>query len=111
MRKILSLILVLVLCMSLCACGGSSGKSGFVGTWTGTDKNGVSCSVIFKSNGSFLLTHDQYGSRSGEWELFENGTVAATDDNYGATFIFSLNGDTLNCTCNTYSGSPMKFKK
>lgn len=109
MRRILSLILVLILCMSLCACGGTSGKNKFVGIWKGPDVEGYNCTITFKSNGTYIFEHDKYDTRMGNWEVLDSDTIVAKDE--VTTFTFNLSDGILKGTCNSWAGSPMTLKK
>lgn len=58
MKKAVTLILALVLCFSLCACGTGNGENAIVGTWIRSDGG----SVVFSADGTcdFSGTHNKW---------------------------------------------------
>ena len=77
MKKAISLLLALVMCLSLCACGG---KSPIVGTWQ-THIAGTTYTYVFKSDNTYTFTLE------GAFNTEDHGKYALNEDN--GTIIFS----------------------
>ena len=89
MKKALSLILALTLCLSLCACGGDKKKakeSPIVGTWH-TYATGVTSTYTFKANGKYSL--DMVGS----FNMEDSGTYTFNEENGTVTFNSDDSGE------------------
>ena len=113
MKKLLALIMVLVLCLSLCACGGkkddgrklTSQEKKYVGTWRCDLSNLELC-----SDG---VMHKWYYSESdlapmnetaGTWKLRGNEIVVYYDWNGGSSFDrYKIDGDTLKIRDSVYT--------
>ena len=98
MKKALSLLLALVLCLSLCACGSSNDASktlsndeiyekALVGEWSSHEKSGFvllsSGKVLQYSNLSGAADNVSSGISAGTWEV-ENGYLIIFTENYNA---------------------------
>ena len=106
MKKTLSLILALILCLSLCACGTTS-TSQFVGTYedkysiteyySGWGYNNlthqISCTEVLTLNDGGTGTFETTATSSGEYyqvgDVIEKGTVKWTDEGDYITITFS----------------------
>ena len=116
MKKMISLVLVLVLCATLfAACGTSSGnagnggnggngasENGIVGTWAGQEA-GMDVTYTFKADGTFVADY-----ASGTYTISGDKITLTTDMN-GQEYklfdnvSFSVNGNTLTIDSYTYT--------
>jgi hypothetical protein len=75
MKKALSLILALVLCLSLCACGGNEPKKALkdtvLGTWSGSDEYGHSIVMTLYPGGTtdYKMDDDNWAAT---WEITDD---------------------------------------
>ena len=79
MKKAISLIMTLVLCLSLCACGDTSP---IVGTWQ-THIAGTTYTYVFKSDNTYIFTMEGAfdGEARGKYAVNEdNGTIVLSKD-------------------------------
>ena len=97
MKKTLSIILaVLIIAVSLCACG--AGSNSIVGSWTGTNE-GISITMSFEKDGTGVMS--ALGGLASEKFTYktEGSTLTITegddDDVDTETFEYSIDGDTL----------------
>ena len=103
MRKIKSMIAVLLLvalCVSLCACGIS--KSEAIGTWSGTyEYNGNQFAV------AFVLSEDDTYAEA----VYKNGSLSSTEvgtwEIKGGEVVLHENGNTGISTCYKYRGDAL----
>ena len=85
MKKALSLILALVLCLSLCACGGK--KSPIVGTWH-TYAVGATSTYTFTKDGKYTLEIEGSVEAESDGEYTfnqEDGTIILCDEDGNET--------------------------
>ena len=118
--KILSLVIVLIIVISISACGGSAdapenaGGSSFsaanlVGTWKGTGDE-VSTLTLGK-DGKYK---DDAGVAviEGTYTVDENaGTLTVNEKEYGLVFMYSVELSGTDLTIQTDFGVPRTFKK
>ena len=78
MKKALSLLLALVMCLSLCACGGVK-KNPIVGTWKGGTQSGT-YTYIFNTDGTYSL------QITGLFALDDHGTYSYDEESNVLTF-------------------------
>ena len=94
MKKIVSVLLILVVVFSLCACGGAKAPKG---TYTGRYSDGDVLSVItINSDGTFTEEFEDehwYGT----WEMDQNNRVTCTygDDGSTDSYVWDPKTDTL----------------
>ena len=76
MKRVISLVLILAMCLGLCACGK---KSPIVGTWH-TCIMGAKLTYVFKSNGTYTFASD------GTVHMEEKGKYTISKDETSITF-------------------------
>lgn len=98
MKKAVSLILALVLCLSLCACGGSNEKA-LIGEWEPTDTELSNRTLVFFDSGKGKFVHDEYGwGADFEWKVQDEKVYILTYDSvniYGLTQMYTISGTSL----------------
>lgn len=86
MKKMLSLLLVLLLLMGLVGCSPENPESKFLGTWEVTkavinditfpksvlSKQGVDLSITFNENGTVVISDSEHLGTKGLWAVSEN---------------------------------------
>lgn len=96
MKKTLCIILaVMLLAVSLCACGGSNS---IVGSWSGTTE-GIAVTMTFEDDGSGVMS--ALGGLASEEFTYtiEGDTIAVkTGDDDAEVFDYTIDGDTLTLT-------------
>ncbi len=96
MKKTLCIILaVMLIAVSLCACGGSNS---IVGSWSGTTE-GIAVTMTFEKDGSGVLS--ALGGLATEKFTYttEGSTLTVTtSDDDKEVYEYSLEGDTLSLT-------------
>ena len=99
-KRFISLALVCMLCISLCACGISRDEA--VGTWSGTYVyNGSTFAVAFvlESNGDYAKATYKDGefrsAESGTWEIKSGKVYLHKDGNTGTSTIYKYQGKAL----------------
>ena len=75
MKKIVSVFVVLVLCISLCACAKSSKNSDFIGTWKGVDAFGNPTTITINDNGTGSWYSEKGSRTTFTWEVKGNSIV------------------------------------
>ena len=94
MKKTVSILLILVVVFSLCACGAAKAPKG---TYTGRYSDGDVLSVVtFNSDGTF--TEEFEGEHwYGTWEMDQNNRITITygDDNSHDYYVWDAKTDTL----------------
>ena len=100
MKRTISLILVLVLCLGLCACG--ENKDDYVGVWHLRENTFI---YIYEDGTGDIYSakYDAFGNLKGEhynaftWELEDDYFVKTSPDGLGSTQVskFKLSGDEL----------------
>ncbi len=113
MKKAVSLILALVLCLGLCACGGksdaSSNSEALVGQWVSPDGTGfvlLSSGNVVKHASLEDAVDVSVGITAGTWEVEGEHLIIITE-NYNASktaWVYKITGDqTLERNGVTYS--------
>lgn len=100
-KSLISIILVCVLCVSLCACGGIS-REDAIGTWSGAyTHNGVSYSRAFALSPTGEYTEASYkngsfnGTENGTWEIKGRKVILHPDGNTGISVVYKYKGGKL----------------
>lgn len=90
-KKTISILLVLVMALSLCACGNnalSSAEKKVVGEWKPTDPDYSDSTLVFFDSGKCIFVSDESGwGTEYEWEV-QNGKLYILD--YGSSIAAGL---------------------
>ena len=99
-KKLISIVLVCLLCLSLCACGISEDKA--VGTWTGSyvyNGNSFSVAFILNADGNYSYASYKNGSfnkaESGTWEIKGGKVILHENGNVGISTKYKYKGGAL----------------
>lgn len=96
MKKTLCIILaVMLLAVSLCACGGSSN---IVGSWSGTAE-GIAVTMTFEDDGTGVMSvMGGLASEEFTYTMEGDNVTVTTADGDVETYDYSIDGDTLTLT-------------
>ena len=99
-KSLIAIVLVLSVCLSLCACGIS--RENAVGTWSGTyvyEGNTFSCTFVLYESGEYDEVTYKNGSFSssenGTWEIDGGKVVLHEDGNMGVSTIYKYKSGAL----------------
>lgn len=99
-KRLISIILVCILCLSLCACGISEDEA--VGTWSGAyEYNGNDFATAFtlEENGDYIKITFKNGSLSssetGTWEVKGGKVILHEGGNKGVSTEYKYKGEAL----------------
>ena len=81
MKKVISFIVVLVLCFSLCSCANSAKEKDFIGIWKGVDAFGEPTTITINDNGT------------GSWYSERGSKYTFTWEIKGDSIVFNQGGD------------------
>lgn len=96
MRKMTSVLLVLLMVLSLAACGKKSVKEQLIGSWRGDD-GFTSLTMALYDNGTCSLRADDTDDEiQCKWRVTDNERIELSSDDGGLTFIIvNLDEDSL----------------
>ena len=99
-KNIVSIALVCVICLSLCACGIKEENA--VGTWSGTyvyNGNTFAVAFVLSADGDYAKATYKNGSFSstedGTWEVKGGKVVLHEDGNMGISTVYKYKGGAL----------------
>lgn len=75
MKKVISFVVVLVLCFSLCACANSSKTKDFIGTWKGVDAFDNPTTITINENGTGSWYSEKGARYTFTWEVKGNSII------------------------------------
>ena len=100
MRSLMALVLIGVLCISLCACGISKAKA--VGTWSGSyvyNGNTFSVSFVLTENGTYskatYKNGEFYETETGTWEIKGSKVLLHENGNLGGSTPYKYKNGAL----------------
>lgn len=102
-KRFLLLALAAALCLAFfpaCSSDSDSGSDSVVGTWIDEDGD----PLVLNSDGTFEL----WGQNSGTYTV-SGSTLTITDSAEGATWVFTIAGNTLEGVSATWNGSTESF--
>ena len=95
MKKVLSFVLVLALCLSLCACFGTTAEKELQGTWE--HENGMATYIFFEGRFSCetIVAGMSLGIKEGSYEISDTAIVLHYDNGVDAELSYTFNSGLL----------------
>ena len=112
MKRLASVLLVLLMLLSLVACGKKSMKEQLVGSWYTSD--GGSLAMTLYDDGTCVVGQSVTGDKiSMEWSLIDDELLKLTMDGQDrlSLIITSMSADSINVSLESYPDQVMIFQR